>query len=110
MEVKLTIVQKIHHPGEVNKARYQPQNPNIIATMCTDGRTLIWDRTKQTSVPNNEEFNPQITLEGHTKEGWGVNWNPHKQGELATGSEDTTVKVWFACSYSLPLLFAPDQV
>jgi histone-binding protein RBBP4 len=40
------IVQKINHPGEVNKARYQPQNPDIIATLCPDGRALIFDRTK----------------------------------------------------------------
>ncbi|KAK3045334.1 Histone acetyltransferase type B subunit 2, partial [Teratosphaeriaceae sp. CCFEE 6253] len=30
--IKFNVVQRIVHPGEVNKARYQPQNPDIIAT------------------------------------------------------------------------------
>ena len=93
VESKLTIIQKIHHPGEVNKARYQPQKPDLIATMCTDGRTLVWDRTKHSSMPK-EEIEPQIELVGHAKEGYGLSWSRHDVGRLATGSEDTTVKVW----------------
>ena len=93
MEVKFNIVQKIDHKGEVNKARYQPQNANIIATMCTDGRVMIWDRTKHPSIPNGQ-VNPQIELLGHTKEGFGLSWSPHEIGHLATGSEDKTVRLW----------------
>ena len=92
-EIKFNIVQKINHPQEVNKARYQPQNPNIIATMCTDGRSLIFDRTKHPSVPTGQ-VNPQIELHGHEKEGFGLSWSPHDAGHLATGSEDTTVRLW----------------
>lgn len=29
---KIEIIQKINHDGEVNRARYMPQNPFIIAT------------------------------------------------------------------------------
>lgn len=93
MEVKFNIVQKIDHQGEVNKARYQPQNPNIIATMCTDGRVMIWDRSKHPSVPPGA-VNPQLELLGHTKEGFGLSWSPHEAGHLATGSEDKTVRLW----------------
>ena len=93
MEVKFNIVQKIDHKGEVNKARYQPQNANIIATMCTDGRVMIWDRTKHPSVPNGQ-VNPQMELLGHTQEGFGLSWSPHDTGHLATGSEDNTVRLW----------------
>ena len=93
MEVKFNIVQKIDHKGEVNKARYQPQNPNIIATMCTDGRAMVWDRTKHPSVPNGI-VNPQIELLGHTREGFGLSWSPHEAGHLVTGSEDKTVRLW----------------
>ncbi|CAG8978883.1 hypothetical protein HYALB_00005220 [Hymenoscyphus albidus] len=95
--VKMNIEQKIDHPGEVNKARYQPQNPNIIATMCVDGRVLIFDRTKHSSVPKGV-VSPQAELIGHKKEGFGLCWNPHPEdeaiGRLATGGEDTTVKLW----------------
>lgn len=102
MEVKFNIVQKIDHEGEVNKARYQPQNPNIIATMCTDGRVMIWDRTKHPSLPTGQ-VNPQMELLGHTIEGFGLCWNPHEAGHLATGSEDKTVRLWLAIASSIIL-------
>jgi histone-binding protein RBBP4 len=93
MEVKFEIVQKIDHKGEVNKARYQPQNPNIIATMCTDGRVMIWDRTKHPSQPTGH-VNPQMELLGHEEEGFGLSWSPHQAGHLATGTQDQTVRLW----------------
>jgi len=97
VEVKFNIIQKIEHPGEVNKARYQPQNPNIIATMCTDGRVLIWDKSKHSSLPQpgrDSKPNPEIELVGHDREGWGLSWSPHSAGHLATASEDCTVRLW----------------
>jgi histone-binding protein RBBP4 len=94
VEVKFNIVQKIDHKGEVNKARYQPQNPNIIATMCTDGRVMIWDRSKHPLHPTGT-VNPQLELLGHTKEGFGLSWSPHAEGKLVTGSEDKTVRLWW---------------
>lgn len=91
--IKFNIVQKIDHPGEVNKARYQPQNPDIIATLANDGKVLIFDRTKHSMTPTGTP-NPQIELIGHTLEGFGLDWNPHEQGCLASGSEDNTVLLW----------------
>jgi histone-binding protein RBBP4 len=90
---KFEIIQKIDHEGEVNKARYMPQNPNHIATMCIDGRVMVFDRTKHPMQPTGK-FNPQMQLLGHTKEGFGLRWNPNKHGQLATASEDETVKLW----------------
>merc|ERR1711977_623289 len=91
--IKMNIEQKIDHPGEVNKARYQPQNPNIIATMAPGGRVLIFDRTKHSSIPKGV-VSPQAELIGHKSEGFGLCWNPHEAGKLATGSEDKTVRLW----------------
>ncbi|CAG7923127.1 unnamed protein product [Penicillium olsonii] len=99
MEIKFNIVQKIDHKGEVNKARYQPQNPNIIATMCTDGRVMIWDRSKHPSLPTGT-VNPQMELLGHESEGFAISWNPHVAGHLATGSEDKTVRLWDITTYT----------
>lgn len=92
-EMKFTIQQKIDHPGEVNKARYMPQNPNIIATLCPDGRGLIFDRTKHSSQPTGTVA-PDIELKGHTQDGFGLHWNPNEEGQLVTGSADGTVKIW----------------
>ena len=94
MVIKFNIVQKIDHPGEVNKARYQPQNPDIIATLAIDGRVLIFDRTKHSITPTGVA-NAQVELHGHTSEGFGLDWNPHDEGCLASGSEDHTVLLWY---------------
>jgi len=91
--IRFNIVQKIDHPGEVNKARYQPQNPDLIATTCTDGRVLIFDRTKHSLTPSGT-VSPEIELVGHTQEGFALAWNPHQTGHLASGTEDQTVCLW----------------
>ena len=94
--ITFNIIQKIPHPEEVNKARYQPQNPNLIATWCTDGRILFWDRTKHPSDPGeNATVNPQAELIGHEKEGFGMSWSTLNEGQLATAGEDQTVRVWY---------------
>lgn len=92
--IRFNITQKIDHPGEVNKARYQPQNPDLIATLCVDGRILIFDRTKHSSTATGN-VKPQIELVGHKMEGFGLSWSPHEAGKLATGSEDATVCLWY---------------
>ncbi|GAO19277.1 uncharacterized protein UV8b_04967 [Ustilaginoidea virens] len=93
--IKCDIVQQIEHPGEVNKARYQPQNPDIIATLCVDGKILIFDRTKHPLRPASlGKVNAQIELVGHKAEGFGLSWNPHEAGCLASGSEDQTMCLW----------------
>ncbi|KAI9807071.1 MAG: Histone acetyltransferase type B subunit 2 [Sarcosagium campestre] len=98
-EVKFSIIQRIDHPGEVNKARYMPQNPNLIASMGVEGKVLIWDKTKHTSIPTGTP-NPQIDLQGHTDEGFGLSWSPHQEGHLATGSTDHTVRLWDLSDYA----------
>lgn len=90
---KFEIIQKIDHEGEVNKARYMPQNQDLIATMCNTGTVMVFDRTKHPLQPLGK-VNPQIELQGHTREGFGLRWNPSVEGQLATGSEDATVKIW----------------
>ncbi|GAB7342758.1 hypothetical protein MBLNU457_g0901t1 [Dothideomycetes sp. NU457] len=93
-KIDFSINQKIVHPGEVNKARYMPQNPNIIATMCNDGTALIFDRTKHPLMPKGNDVKPQITLKGHTAEGYALDWNKYTEGQVLTGSGDETVKLW----------------
>jgi histone-binding protein RBBP4 len=69
-ECRLTIQQRMVHEGEVNKARYMPQKPDLIATMCADGNALIFDRTKHPLQPKDlKTCIPQVTLSGHKKEG-----------------------------------------
>lgn len=89
------VVQKMCHDGDVNKARYMPQNPNIIASLSSTRKTFIFDRTVHPLVPK-DEFVPQMILNGHTEEGFGLSWNPKHEGQLATGASDGTV-----CLYNI---------
>jgi WD40 repeat protein len=41
------------------------------------------------------KINPQIELIGHKAEGFGLAWNPHEEGCLASGSEDKTMCLWY---------------
>ncbi|KAL0613555.1 Histone-binding protein RBBP4 [Plecturocebus cupreus] len=47
-EVKI----KINHEGEVNRARYMPQNPCIIATKTPSSDVIVFDYTKHPSKPD----------------------------------------------------------
>jgi len=92
---KIEIIQMINHPGEVNRARYMPQNANIIATKTAGPEVLVFDRTKHSLKPGKAgSVNPDLRLTGHTKEGYGLAWNPTLEGHLISGAEDNTVCHW----------------
>jgi len=100
---KIKVVQSIPHPGEVNRARYMPQKPDLIATKTVMGSVLVFDRTKHpNSPPPSAEVKPDITLSGHTKEGYGLAWSPlqSKAGHLLSASEDQTVCHWDINAYA----------
>nr|XP_026653590.1 histone-binding protein RBBP4 [Zonotrichia albicollis] len=104
---KIEIEIKINHEGEVNRARYMPQNPCIIATKTPSSDVLVFDYTKHPSKPDpSGECNPDLRLRGHQKEGYGLSvdahtaevnclsFNPYSEFILATGSADKTVALW----------------
>ncbi|KAG7698653.1 hypothetical protein KL930_001431 [Ogataea haglerorum] len=96
---KISLVQKIPHRGEINRARYMPQNPDLIATISNNGDLYVFDRTKKPNNYTEDEINESddfsdIKLEFHQSEGWGLDWNRHKEGELASASSDGTVALW----------------
>ena len=92
---KVEIIQKINHPKEVNRARYMPQNPDVIATKTATHEVLIFDRTKHPSKPaRSGQCSPDLRLNGHRKEGYGLSWNPHTKGQLLSGSDDALVCLW----------------
>jgi len=92
---KVEIVMKINHPKEVNRARYMPQNPDLIATKSATAEVLVFDRTQHPSKPpKNGQVNPQLRLVGHKKEGYGLNWSTHNKGHIISGSDDNLVCLW----------------
>ncbi|KAI9513126.1 WD40-repeat-containing domain protein [Russula earlei] len=100
-QARINVVQRINHSGEVNRARYMPQNPDLIATKAVSGDVLVFDRTKHPSEPERGGVcKPDIRLVGQTKEGFGLAWNPNKKGHILGASEDKTVCHWDVNAYS----------
>jgi len=92
---KVEIIQQINHDGEVNRARYMPQNPNLIATKSAGTEVYIFDKSKHDSKPaKNGVFSPDLKLQGHEKEGYGLSWNPLTQGLIVSGSDDKLICLW----------------
>ena len=86
---KIEIEIKINHEGEVNRARFMPQNPCIIATKTPTSDVLVFDYTKHPSKPDpNGVCTPELRLKGHQKEGYGLSWNPNLNGHLLSASDD----------------------
>lgn len=64
------MVQQINHAGEVNRARYMPQNPFMIATKTVSAEVYVFDYTKHPSKPATDgECCPDLHLLGHKTEG-----------------------------------------
>ena len=91
---RIQVELQINHQGEVNKARYMPQSHRIIATKTTSGDVHIFDYFKHGVGPSTDEVKPQLVLLGHTREGYGLDWNPLRGGLLLSGSDDCKVNIW----------------
>uniref|UniRef100_A0A804U6G4 Histone-binding protein MSI1 n=1 Tax=Zea mays TaxID=4577 RepID=A0A804U6G4_MAIZE len=92
---KVQIVQQINHDGEVNRARYMPQNSFIIATKTVSAEVYVFDYSKHPSKPPLDgACNPDLRLKGHNSEGYGLSWSIFNEGHLLSGSEDAQICLW----------------
>lgn len=98
-QFRTSVLQKILHQGEVNKARYMPQNPDLIATINGEGSVSIFDRTKYPSQPLTS-FKNDISLKHHKLDGFGLSWNMNKEGELVTGASDGLICLYDITKWS----------
>uniref|UniRef100_A0A8C2PS49 Retinoblastoma binding protein 4, like n=1 Tax=Cyprinus carpio TaxID=7962 RepID=A0A8C2PS49_CYPCA len=101
---KIEIEIKINHEGEVNRARYMPQNPCIIATKTPTSDVLVFDYTKHPSKPDpSGECSPDLRLRGHQKEGYGLSWNANLSGNLLSASDDHVSDLYsYQCYLRIP--------
>eukprot|EP00020_Sapocribrum_chincoteaguense_P008511 CAMPEP_0170748348 /NCGR_PEP_ID=MMETSP0437-20130122/9805_1 /TAXON_ID=0 /ORGANISM="Sexangularia sp." /LENGTH=424 /DNA_ID=CAMNT_0011087181 /DNA_START=101 /DNA_END=1372 /DNA_ORIENTATION=- len=98
---KIEVVQKINHPTEVNRARYCPANPSVIATKASSGVVYLWDYTKHASTPTSDgTCNPQASLTGCDADGFALSWNALASELVASGSDDGSLCVWNVSSLS----------
>lgn len=92
---KVQVVHLINHEGEVNRARYKPQNPFMIATKAVTSDVFVFDYTKHPSKPPADgSCSPDLRLKGHSSEGYGLAWSPHTDGTLLSGSDDAMICLW----------------
>lgn len=84
--ISFAISQNIPVPVEINKSKYCPQAPNIIACKTESPDILIYDYTKHESYGSTKE--PETVLTGHTKGGFALDWNKVNFGQLVSGGED----------------------
>lgn len=67
---KVHIKLQINHDGEVNRARYMPQNTFVIATKTVSAEVYVFDYSKHPSKPSPDGVcNPDLRLTGHQTEG-----------------------------------------
>ena len=85
---RISIDIQINHQGEVNKARYMPQDQKLIATKTVTGEVHLFDYFKHPRMPVNDEVKPDLRLLGHSREGYGLAWNPLVRGLLLSGADD----------------------
>ncbi|KAL3860329.1 hypothetical protein ACJMK2_010468 [Sinanodonta woodiana] len=80
---------KISHKGNVSKACYMPQDPDIIATSTSSKDVLVFHYEKHSAKSDpSVKCNPKLKLKGHQKEGHGLSWNPNINGYLLSASDD----------------------
>lgn len=94
-QYRIAVHTRICHPGEVNRARYNPKNPFMIATKTVSGDVLLFDYSKHPTRPNIEGVvNAQATLKGHSAEGYALDWSTVNDHFVASGADDNLVCVW----------------
>ncbi|GAB2219468.1 hypothetical protein Drorol1_Dr00007104 [Drosera rotundifolia] len=91
---KVEIVKRMHIDGEVNRARCMHQNPELVAAKTGGVEVYVFDSVKQGDAVEGSNCEPNLTLRGHEKEGYGLSWSPFREGYLLSGSNDHKICLW----------------
>ncbi|XP_067950044.1 WD repeat-containing protein 17-like [Watersipora subatra] len=86
-------VLKFKHSSAVFGCQWSPSNQNLFATGSQDGKVRIFH------VPSNRQdsavlHDPIKVFSGHTAKAFHIKWSPLREGFLASGSDDTCLRVW----------------
>ena len=99
--------KRINHDGEVNRARYMPQNSTVIATKSPSKTVFVFNYDRHPELPDGNDVRPEHECHGHTSEGYGICWNPNKEGMLLSGSLDGSICTWDLqeAAFNVPCIF-----
>lgn len=96
--------------GDCNRARYLPQNPDVISAASSDGSIYIFDRTKHGStISQSSNSRPyeiklsvasQVVQVDSSNEVVSLDWNKRKEGVLASCHSLGQLLVWDISQYS----------
>lgn len=112
---KVKVLQKINHLGDVNKVRYMPQNPNIIASVNNLGDLVIYERTRHKSFKNtlidNTDINKvQMRLVNENipsdalTDIFALDWNKNQEGEILSGDMNGWINLYDLTKYQSEIL------
>ncbi|EEQ41554.1 putative histone acetyltransferase type B subunit [Clavispora lusitaniae] len=79
---KIKIMKKFENTSEINRARYMPQDANIVATINGSGELDFADLNAGKSIAH---------VSPHTENGYGLSWNASRKGYLLSSSDDKSV-------------------
>lgn len=79
---KIKVTKKFKTTSEVNRARYMPQNSNIVATINGEGGIELFNISQGDLVGH---------IKPHSENGYGLSWNPFKEGYLLSSSDDRSI-------------------
>lgn len=105
---KTKILQKINHIGDVNRARYMPQKPNIIASANNLGDLVIYERTRHKSFRNTmlddtEMSQVQVKLCNKyipsSADIFAIDWNQNKEGLLLSADMNGIINEYDLSKY-----------
>lgn len=94
-ESKIETNVRLNHDGEINRARYMPQDDYVIATKTINGEVdLFYIREHESKPQQNSPAMPNLRCKGLTTEGYGLDWSPLTKGLLLSSSDDGKVAIW----------------
>lgn len=85
----------IEHCGQVNRARYNPFNPTLIASKSSNNNIYIYNYNHYSKDAKQDYTKSlKLCLVGHDDEGFGLSWSEVNSGILISGSNDGKVLSW----------------
>ncbi|RKP31773.1 WD40 repeat-like protein [Metschnikowia bicuspidata] len=80
----IKISKKLPVASEINRARYMPQDANIVAALLDSGVVEVFDLSSGAST---------LSFDTQTESGYCLSWSAHEKGRLITALANSTIAV-----------------
>ncbi|CAK9436736.1 uncharacterized protein LODBEIA_P12580 [Lodderomyces beijingensis] len=99
---RIKIAKKFENNQEICRARYMPQDPNLVGTINGSGEVDLYKLDSDTNG-SISSFQP------HSENGYGLAWSPMEKGLLLTAADDKFVCVSDTNSSGNALIFKSSE-